>query len=132
MHPLWRWTLIPQSRALTPRNLSLYVADLWQKEKGDHSPMAESPSFLGSVRRFFHDYMRGMETRGSFGQLVQRATEDPALRQRLLHAPQQVLAEEGITLPAGLEVEIVENTDKVIHLVLPPLMEETSKTGGVR
>jgi hypothetical protein len=94
--------------------------------------MAESTSFLGSVRRFFHDYIRGMETRGSFGQLVQRATEDPALRQRLLQSPKQVLAEEGITLPAGLEVEIVENTDKVIHLVLPPLMEATDAEGGAR
>ncbi len=93
--------------------------------------MAGSSSFLGSVRRFFHDYLQVMETRGSFGRLVQQATEDPVLRQRLIQAPQQVLAEAGISLPAGLEVEIVENTDKVIHLVLPPLME-ASDTEGVR
>ena len=91
--------------------------------------MAESASFLGSIRRFFRDYLLVMETRGSFGQLVQKATEDPALRQRLVQAPKQVLAEAGVTLPADLEVEIVENTDKVIHLVLPPLMdaEETER-----
>jgi hypothetical protein len=94
--------------------------------------MAESPSFLGSVRRFFHDYIQGMEKRGSFGQLVQRATEDPALRQRLLQSPQQVLTEAGITLPAGVDVEIVENTDKVIHLVLPPLMDMSDTEGGTR
>jgi hypothetical protein len=85
--------------------------------------MAESASFFGSMRRFFRDYLSVMETRGSFGQLVQKATEDAALRQRLLQSPKQVLTEAGITLPAGIEVEILENTDKVIHLVLPPLVE---------
>ncbi len=94
--------------------------------------MAESASFLGSVRRFFRDYLLVMETRGSFGQLVQKATEDPALRQRLVQTPKQVLAEAGITLPADLEVEIVENTDKVIHLVLPPLMEASAGEGGAQ
>jgi Nitrile hydratase, alpha chain len=94
--------------------------------------MAGSASFLGSVRRFFRDYLLVMETRGSFGQLVQKATEDLALRQRLLQAPKQVLAEAGITLPAGLEVEVVENTDKVIHLVLPPLVEVSEAGGGAQ
>jgi len=97
--------------------------------KGDFIYMAGSASFLGSVRRFFRDYLLVMETRGSFGQLVQKATEDLALRQRLLQAPKQVLAEAGITLPAGLEVEVVENTDKVIHLVLPPLVEASEAEG---
>jgi hypothetical protein len=94
--------------------------------------MAGSASFFGSVRRFFRDYLLVMETRGPFGQLVQRATEDPALRQRLLQAPKQVLAEAGVTLPEGLEIEIVENTDKVIHLVLPPLMEASEAEGGAQ
>jgi hypothetical protein len=92
--------------------------------------MAESASFLGSVRRFFRDYLLVMETRGSFGQLVQKATEDAALRKRLLQSPQQVLAESGIMLPAGIEVEILENTDKVIHLVLPPFVETGEAEGG--
>ena len=94
--------------------------------------MAGSASFLGSVRRFFRDYLLVMETRGPFGRLVQQATEDPALRQRLLQSPKQVLVEAGITLPAGLEVEIVENTDKVIHLVLPPLVEASEAEGGTK
>ena len=98
-------------------------------DKGD-SDMAESASFFGSVRRFFRDYLMVMETRGSFGQLVQRATEDAALRQRLLQSPKQVLTEAGITLPEGIEVEILENTDKVIHLVLPPLVESGEAEGG--
>jgi hypothetical protein len=100
--------------------------------KGEFIYMAGSASFLGSVRRFFRDYLLVMEARGPFGQLVQRATEDTALRQRLLQAPKQVMAEAGVTLPEGLEVEIVENTDKVIHLVLPPLVEARETEGGAR
>lgn len=92
--------------------------------------MANSASFFGAVRRFFRDYLTVMGTRGSFGQLVQQATEDAALRQRLIASPQQTLAAAGITLPEGIEVEIVENTDKVIHLVLPPLVESGETKGG--
>lgn len=85
--------------------------------------MADTASFLGSIRRFFHDHLLVMQTRGSFGQLVQQATEEPALRQSLMQSPKKVLAEAGITLPADLDVEIVENTDKVIYSILPPLEE---------
>ena len=92
--------------------------------------MANPASFFGVVRGFFRDYLTVMGMRGSFGQLVQRATEDPALRQRLLASPQQTLTEAGITLPAGIEIEIVENTDKVIHLVLPPLVESGESAKG--
>src|SRR5262245_14039999 len=96
--------------------------DLGKFGKGDFS-LAGPISFLGPVRPCFCDRRLGLETRGSFGRLVQQAAEDPVLRQRLLQSPKQVLAEAGISLPACVEVEIVENTDKVIHLVLPPLVE---------
>jgi hypothetical protein len=92
--------------------------------------MAESDSFFGAVRRFFRDYLAAVGARGSFGQLVQQATEDAALRQRLLHTPQEVLAEAGIVLPAGLNVEFLENTDHVVHLVLPPLVDAGATEGG--
>jgi hypothetical protein len=86
-------------------------------EKG--KSMANSTSFFGVIRGFFRDYLTVMGTRGSFGLLVQRATEDAALRQRLLTAPQKTLAEAGVTLPAGIDIEIVENTDNKIVAVLP-------------
>jgi len=95
-----------------------------------HSHMAESESFFGSMRRFFRDYLLAVGSRGTFGHLVQRATEDAALRQRLLQAPGQVLAESGIRLPEGLEVEFLENTDKVVHLVLPPFVGAAGGEGG--
>jgi hypothetical protein len=92
--------------------------------------MATSDTFLGSIRRFFRDYLTAMEARGSFGGLMRQAMADATLRQRLLQAPQQTLAEAGIRLPAGLQVEFLENTDQVVHLVLPPLLN-TDDTEGV-
>lgn len=84
--------------------------------------MAEPGSFVGSVRRLFRDYVAAMSTRGPFGDLVTRAVNDAALRKRLLESPQQVLAEAGVKLPAGVNLEVLENSDTVIHLVLPPLV----------
>jgi len=54
-----------------------------------------------------------------FGQLVARAWQDAALKQRLLTNPAAVLAEAGITVPSGTEPRIVENTDHVTYVVLP-------------
>jgi hypothetical protein len=57
------------------------------------------------------------ETR--WGDLVARAWADSAFKMRLLADPAAVLKEHGMTLPAGITVKVVENTDNLIHLVLP-------------
>src|SRR5690606_1982699 len=44
---------------------------------------------------------------------------DEAIKTRLLREPAEVLEEYDIPLPEGVQVRLVENTDKVIHLVLP-------------
>ena len=85
--------------------------------------MPKNESFFGAVRRFFADYLDAMGNRGAFGRLVRLASEDSALRERLLNDPDAVLAEEGIKLPEGMHVKFLENTDGVVHLVLPPLVE---------
>ena len=54
-----------------------------------------------------------------YGQVVARAWRDEAFKQRLLSDPAGVLREEGIEVPAGQQVRLVENTDQVLHLVLP-------------
>ena len=54
-----------------------------------------------------------------WGQVVARAWRDEAVKQRLLSDPAGVLREEGIEVPAGQQVRLVENTDQVMHLVLP-------------
>lgn len=94
--------------------------------------MAGSGSFVGTVRRFFRDYVAAMSARGSFGRLMSQAVGDPVLRQRLIKSPMQVLGEAGVKLPSGVTVEILENTDKIIHLVLPLLVEAGESKGGER
>jgi hypothetical protein len=52
-------------------------------------------------------------------QLAAQARSDPALKAKLLADPVGVLKANGVTLPAGITVKVVENTDKLVHLVLP-------------
>jgi hypothetical protein len=51
--------------------------------------------------------------------LIARAWSDPALKARLLADPAAVLKENGVTVPAGVTVRVVEDTDAVLNLVLP-------------
>ena len=59
------------------------------------------------------------ETWKKWSQLTALAWADDKLRQRLITTPGAVLKEHGIEIPAGMEVRVVENTDKVHYLVLP-------------
>jgi hypothetical protein len=52
-------------------------------------------------------------------QLVARAWSDPALKAKLLADPAGVLKANGLTVPKGIAVKVLENTDKVLNLVLP-------------
>lgn len=51
--------------------------------------------------------------------LVADTWEDAELKQRLLSDPAAVFKERGITTSPDCEVKIVEDTDDVMHLVLP-------------
>jgi hypothetical protein len=59
-----------------------------------------------------------------YQQLVARTWDDPAFKARLLAEPTRTLAEQGIQFPPGVEVRMVENTDRVLHLTLPPAPAE--------
>src|SRR4030095_8088084 len=52
-------------------------------------------------------------------QAIVRACTDAAYRTRLLADPRKALAEEGIEVPADIEVRVHENTDNKIVTVLP-------------
>ena len=52
-------------------------------------------------------------------QAIVRACTDAAYRARLLADPRKALAEEGIEVPAGIEVRVHENSDNKIVAVLP-------------
>ena len=59
-----------------------------------------------------------------YAKLVARAWSDPAFKAKLLSDPAAALAEAGMELPADVSVKVVENTDTVVHFVLPPAPDE--------
>jgi hypothetical protein len=64
-----------------------------------------------------------------WSELVARAWDDPAFKAKLLADPAGVLKEQGLAVPPGITIKVVENTDKVLHLTLPvkPPAEQLSE-----
>jgi hypothetical protein len=54
------------------------------------------------------------------GKIIARAWRDPAFKAKLIADPHATLKEAGVTVPAGVTVKVVENSDTHVHLVLPP------------
>ena len=55
-------------------------------------------------------------------QVMDRAMKDEAFRQELLNNPKGTLERElGLALPAGVTIQVHENTPTTVHLVLPML-----------
>ena len=52
--------------------------------------------------------------------ILAKCWADASFKQQLLTDPAAALKAEGIEIPAGYTVRVVENTDKVINYVLPP------------
>ena len=53
------------------------------------------------------------------GRIIARSWADEDFRQRLLADPAAVLRAEGMPIPAGKVLRVVEDTEEVFHLVLP-------------
>ncbi len=57
-------------------------------------------------------------------QLVDKATTDKAFRERLIADPKSTIQGElNVTIPAGFDVEVLEDGGAKAHLVLPPSAE---------
>lgn len=54
------------------------------------------------------------------GEIMARCWSDEGFKQQLLRDTHATLRAQGIEIPDGVTVNIVENTDRVIHYVLPP------------
>ena len=52
-------------------------------------------------------------------QILARCWSDAAFKASLLADPVAVLKAQGVELPAGVQVRVVEDTDQVAHWVLP-------------
>lgn len=55
----------------------------------------------------------------AYARLVLQTWSDDALKSKLLADPAQVLAEQGITVPAGLKVRVLEASEQLTYLTLP-------------
>jgi hypothetical protein len=53
-------------------------------------------------------------------QLIAKCWADEGFKKKLLADATATLKAEGEELPAGLTFKAVENTDKLVHLVIPP------------
>ncbi len=55
-----------------------------------------------------------------YQQLIAKCWADEAFKQKLLADPAATLKAEGIEIPAGVTVRVVENTARQFTLVIPP------------
>ena len=63
--------------------------------------------------------MEHSEWEQKYSKLIAKAWMDERFKKRFLENPAAVLKEEGLEAPYGVEVKVVESTDKVLYLVLP-------------
>jgi len=52
--------------------------------------------------------------------ILAKCWADASFKQQLLADPTAALKAEGIEIPAGYTVRVLENTDKVLNYILPP------------
>ncbi len=56
--------------------------------------------------------------------IIKRAWDEAEFKARLLSDPEEALKEEGIEVPEGVTVTVVENTKSAVHLVIPMRPEQ--------
>jgi hypothetical protein len=66
------------------------------------------------------------EIQKAWGKVVARAWSDEGFKKQLLANPIEVLKENGIDLPPEVAVKVVEDSAKIIHLILPNKPTELS------
>jgi len=64
------------------------------------------------------------EKRKRFARIIAMAWADENYKKRLMGDPVALLKEEGIDLPAGMSLRVVEDTPNLRSIVLPPPPKE--------
>ena len=59
------------------------------------------------------------QLRNQLADLFAACWKDEALKQRFMADPKAVLAEYGMDVPDGMDVNVVENTDTTVHITMP-------------
>lgn len=65
------------------------------------------------------------ELRKRIGDIIDHAWRDAEFRALCRTDPRQALAAHGIDLPADVSLVVVENTPDRVHLVIPPVAQDT-------
>jgi hypothetical protein len=63
--------------------------------------------------------MNQEEQAKKMSQLIAKCWADEGFKRKALADPAATLKSEAVELPAGLSIKAHENTDKVVHLVIP-------------
>lgn len=66
------------------------------------------------------------ESLKKWDRLVAQSWADETLKRQLVEDPATVLEDHGLEVPAGVEIRVVENTDRVHYLTLPAKPAEGS------
>lgn len=66
------------------------------------------------------------EMNKKMGKVIAKAWSDADFKARLLANAAETLQAEGIEIPAGVKVDVVENTSEHFYLVIPNQPEELS------
>ncbi len=66
------------------------------------------------------------ESQKNYGKVVAKAWTDDEFKVKLMSDPKAVFKENGVSVPEGMDVKIVENTPTLTHFTLP----ERSKAKG--
>ena len=61
-----------------------------------------------------------------YANLVAEYYGDPDFKAMVDADPTRVLKAAGLEIPEGMEVKLLFNTEKIVHLVLPPPIEDQS------
>jgi hypothetical protein len=62
----------------------------------------------------------------AFAKVVANSWSDEGFHAKLVADPTGTLAAAGVTIPAGKRVVLVENTDDIVHVILPARPTELS------
>ena len=92
--------------------------DLFKGKSGPYSSRLADLNTPPIARKWL--FRMNMNMDSDFAKVVERAWSDDAYKARLLGDANAVLAEAGISIPEGIKVKVVENTESLAHVILPP------------
>lgn len=60
-----------------------------------------------------------LEHRKKMAKVVAKAWSDESFKKRLISDPKTVLESQGVVVPEGLEIKVVEQTKELVYVVIP-------------